>query len=204
MLCTGRLRPFCRLRKPVTGSERRVCRPSPRRRRPNLSRNVVLPNGAAALARPVCVGPDGTSAVWPVPRGGGAPGTAGGGGAAGAPPLTRLAACHWGILWPGFSNSMPGSKRVQRGFPMFSGESIILPEGCRERRLRALPRQSRPAGRSSLPPSARRAAPRQGANRVTPGRPRGIRGIPPPFLPAWRFSARSDVLARYQDFGNPG
>jgi hypothetical protein len=72
--------------------------------------------------------------------------------------------------WP----SMPGSKRVQRGFPMFSGESIILPEGCRERRLRALPRQSCPAGRSSLPPSARRTAPRQGANRVTPGRPRGI------------------------------
>jgi hypothetical protein len=38
----------------------------------------------------------------------------GGDGAAGAPPLTRLAACLWGILQPGFSTSMPGSKRVQR------------------------------------------------------------------------------------------
>ena len=69
----------------------------------------------------------------------------------------------------------PGRSAFKEEFPMFSGESIILPDGCRERRLRALPRQNRPAGRSSLPPSARRAAPRQGSNRVTLGRPRGIR-----------------------------
>jgi hypothetical protein len=31
----------------------------------------------------------------------------------GAPPLTRLAVCPQGILWPGLSNSMPGSRRVQ-------------------------------------------------------------------------------------------
>ena len=69
----------------------------------------------------------------------------------------------------------PGRSAFKEEFPMFSGKSIILPDGCRKRRLRALPRQSRPAGRSSLPPSARRGAPRQGANRVTLGTPRGIR-----------------------------
>jgi hypothetical protein len=34
----------------------------------NVSRSVVLPYGAMALARPVCGGPDGTSALWPVPE----------------------------------------------------------------------------------------------------------------------------------------
>jgi hypothetical protein len=170
----------------------------------NLSRSAVLPYGAMALARPVCGGPDGT-ALWPVPeaeRGPRAPW--GGDGAAGAPPLTRLAACPWGILWPGFSNSMPGSKRVQRGnFLCSQPRASSCREGCRERRLRALPRPSRPAGRSSFPHRPAGRPPMPGANRVAPGRPRGVRGTPLPFLPAWRSLAPSDVLARYQDFSNP-
>jgi hypothetical protein len=57
-------------------------------------------------------------------RGPGAP--RGGYGAAGARPLTRLAGCPWGILWPGLSTSMPGSKARSKGFSMFSAESIRL------------------------------------------------------------------------------
>ena len=74
-------------------------------------------------------------------------------------------------------------------------------EGCRERRLWALPRPSRPAGRSSFSyrPAGR---PPQGASRAARGA-KGVRGTPLPFLPAWRSSAPSDVLARYQDFSNP-
>ena len=82
---------------------------------------------------------------------------------------------------------------------MFSGESIILPEGCRERRLRALPRQAarladrhcpyRPAGR-----------PQAGSQPGNPGEAKRDKGNTAAFL----LSARSDVLARYQDFSNPG
>jgi hypothetical protein len=94
----------------------------------------------------------------------------GGGGAAGAPPLTRLAACHWGILWPGFSNSMPGSKRVQRGFPIFSGESIILPRAavsavfglCRDKAARLAGRPA-PIG----PPGGPQAGSQPGNRRLS-------------------------------------
>lgn len=80
----------------------------------NLSQNVVLPYGEMALARPVCGGPDGTSALWPVPKAERSPGPRGGETVLPGPALTRLAACPWGTLWPGFSNSMPGSSAFQR------------------------------------------------------------------------------------------
>jgi hypothetical protein len=38
----------------------------------------VLPNGAVALAGPVCVGPDGRPALWPVPEAERGPGHRGG------------------------------------------------------------------------------------------------------------------------------
>ena len=53
----------------------------------------------------------------------------GGDGAAGAPPLTRLAACPWGIVRPGFSKHARVEARSKGKFPMFSAESIILPGG---------------------------------------------------------------------------
>ena len=59
----------------------------------------------------------------------GAPGTVGGRRCCRGPAPDPARCLPWGILRPGFSNSMPGSKRVQRKFPMFSAESIILPGG---------------------------------------------------------------------------
>jgi hypothetical protein len=47
-------------------------------------------------------------------------------------------------------------------------------------------------------PAVRIADGAQGANRGA----EGVRGTPLPFLPAWRSSAPSDFLARYQDFSN--
>jgi hypothetical protein len=101
------------------------------------------------------------------------------------PPLTRLAACPWGILWPGFSNSMPGSKRVQREISyVLSREHHLAGRAavsavfglCRDQAARLADRPF-PIGRPGRPPM-------QGANRVAPGRPRGVRGTPLPFLPA--------------------
>jgi len=41
---------------------------------------------------------------------------------------------------------------------------------------------------------------------IVPGglTPRAAQGILLPFMPAWRSSAQSDVLAGYRDFGDPG
>jgi hypothetical protein len=94
--------------------------------------------------------------VWPVPKAERARAPRGGYGAAGALPLTRLAACPWGILRPGLSTSMPGSKAGSKGiFYVLSLEHQLAREGCRTAVL-AQPRQSRRAGRSSLSPSASR------------------------------------------------
>ena len=83
----------------------------------------------------------------------------GGDSAAGALPLTRLAAGPWGILWPGFSTSMPGSKaRSKEIFYVLSREHQLAGRAAVTPSL-AQPRQSRRAGRSSLSPSASRAAP---------------------------------------------
>jgi len=74
--------------------------------------------------------------------------------------------------------------RSKGNFPCFQPRASSCREGCRERRLWALPRPSRPAGRSSFPIGRPGRPPMQGANRVAPGRPRGVRGTPLPFLPA--------------------
>jgi hypothetical protein len=70
----------------------------------------------------------------------------GGDGAAGALPLTRLAACPWGILWPGFSTSMPGSKARSKGFfyVLSREHQLAGPRGAR-----GTPPPFLPAGRSS-------------------------------------------------------
>ena len=62
---------------------------------------------------PSRVRPDVAERVGPCGAGPRAP--RGGDGAAGALPLTRLAACPWGISRPGFSTSMPGSKARSKG-----------------------------------------------------------------------------------------
>jgi hypothetical protein len=118
----------------------------------------------------------------------------GGDGAAGAPPLTRLTACPSGILWPGFSTACPGRSAFKGEMSYvlsrehhLAGRAASCREGCRERRLRV----------------CRDQGPMPGTSRLVPRRPREVGGTPPPFRPAWRSSAPSDVLARDQDFSTP-
>lgn len=143
------------------------------------------------MARPVCGGPDGTSALWPVPKAERGPGHRGGETALPGPTPDPARCLPLGHLVDGLLQQHARVEARSKGnFLCSQPRASSCREGCRERRLRALPRQSRPAGRSSLSPSASRAAPKQGANRVAPGRPRGARGTSLLFLPAWRSSAR--------------
>ena len=132
----------------------------------------------------------------------GAPDTVGGRRCCRGPTPDPARCPPWGILWPGFSKHARVEARSKGNFLCSQPRASSRREGCRERRLWALPRPSRPAGRSSFPyrPAGRLSI--QGANRVAPGG-RGGKETPLPLLPAWRSSAPSDVLARYQDFGNP-
>ena len=171
----------------------------------NVSRSAVLPYGAMALARPVCGGPDGTSALWPVPEAERAPGTVGGRRCCRGPPLTRLATCPLGHLAAGLLQQHARVEARSKGnFLCSQPRASSCREGCRERRLRALPRPSRPAGRSSLSPSASRAAPHAGSQPGSPGEAKRGKGDTTAFPASlWRSSAPNDVLARYQDFSNP-
>ena len=53
----------------------------------------------------------------------------GGDDAAGAPPLTRLAACPRAVCGRAYPTACPGRSAFQREIPIFPAESIILPEG---------------------------------------------------------------------------
>ena len=114
----------------------------------------------------------------------------GGDGAARAPPLTRLTACPRAVCGRAYPTACPDRSAFQREIPMFSAESIILPEG--------LPR----ALSSGSAETRLYAGPMQGANWVAAGTPRVE--TPLPFVPAWGSSARSDVPAGGQDFSNSG
>jgi hypothetical protein len=114
----------------------------------------------------------------------------GGDGAARAPPLTRLTACPRAVCGRAYPTACPDRSAFQREIPMFSAESIILPEG--------LPR----ALSSGSAETRLYAGPMRGANWVAAGTPRVE--TPLPFVPAWGSSARSDVPAGGQDFSNFG
>jgi hypothetical protein len=114
----------------------------------------------------------------------------GGYGAARAPPLTRLTACPRAVRGRAYPTACPDRSAFQREIPMFSAESIILPEG--------LPR----ALSSGSAETRLYAGPMQGANWVAAGTPRVE--TPLPFVSAWGSSARSDVPAGGQDFSNSG
>ena len=114
----------------------------------------------------------------------------GGDGAARAPPLTRLTACPRAVRGRAYPTACPDRSAFQREIPMFSAESIILPEG--------LPR----ALSSGSAETRLYAGPMQGTNWVAAGTPRVE--TPLPFVSAWGSSARSDVPAGGQDFSNSG
>jgi hypothetical protein len=114
----------------------------------------------------------------------------GGDGAARAPPLTRLTACPRAVRGRAYPTACPDRSAFSKRIPMFSAESIILPEGCREHCLRASAETRLYAG------------PMQGANWVAAGTPRVE--TPLRFVSAWGSSARSDAPAGGQDFSNSG
>ena len=94
----------------------------------------------------------------------------GGDGAARAPPLTRLTACPRAVCGRAYPTACPDRSAFQREIPMFSAESIILPEGL----PRAL--SSGSAGTRLC------AGPMQGANWIAAGTTRcagGRRKAPP-------------------------
>ena len=111
----------------------------------------------------------------------------GGDGAARAPPLTRLTACPRAVCGRAYPTACPDRSAFQREIPMFSAESIILPEG--------LPR----ALSSGSAETRLYAGPMQGANWVAAGTPRVehhcLRSSVGIFGPELR---RADVAARQQ------
>src|SRR5207342_1017652 len=89
----------------------------------------------------------------------------------GPQPLTRLTACPWAVCGRAYPTACPDRSAFQREIPMFSAESIILPEGP-------------PRALSSGSAETRLyAGPMQGANWVAAGTPRVE--TPLPFVPAW-------------------
>ena len=104
----------------------------------------------------------------------------GGDGAARAPPLTRLTACPRAVCGRAYPTACPDRSAFQREIPMFSAESIILPEG--------LPR----ALSSGSAETRLYAGPMQGANWVAAGTP----GVETPLPSCQRGDLRLGAMFR--------
>ena len=89
----------------------------------------------------------------------GAPGTVGGRRCCRALPLTRLAACPGASCGRASPTACPDRSAYKGNFLCSQPRALSCREGCRERRLWALPRPSRPAGRSSFSYRPARLAP---------------------------------------------